>query len=132
METWSLRGPETAVGACGLSPVTVPVLETGSSSCSETGRRTRPVPTSHGGCLSVDGDEEGLYATLKKRANVREQVRWVGRDPGWWDRLDILGVPQVVVVRPDGQIQTHQAPLPSEGLFTAMRRWQKLSGSRRP
>ena len=83
------------------------------------------------GVLSVDGDEQGLYATLKKRANVREQVRWVGRDPGWWDRLDVLGVPQVVVVRPDGQIQTHQAPLPSGGLFSAMRRWQKLEGSRR-
>lgn len=80
------------------------------------------------GVLSVDGDEHGLYATLKKRASVREQVRWVGRDPGWWDRLDVLGVPQVVVVRPDGQIQTHQAPLPSEGLFTVMRRWQKMSG----
>jgi len=37
-ETLSLRGPETAVGVCGSSPVTVPVLETGSSSCFETGR----------------------------------------------------------------------------------------------
>ena len=51
-----------------------------------------------------------------------------GPGPGWWDRLDILGVPQVVVVRPDGQIQTHQAPLPSEGLFSPMRRWQKRQG----
>ena len=96
---------------------------------SETGWMNEAGPGVAWGVLSVDGDEQGLYATLKKRANVREQVRWVGRDPGWWDRLDILGVPQVVVVRPDGQIQTHQAPLPSEGLFTAMRRWQKLSGS---
>ena len=71
-ETWSLRGPETAVGACGLSPVTVPVLETGSLSCSETGRRTRPVPTSHGGCLSVDGDEEGLVRHVEE---ARQRAR---------------------------------------------------------
>ena len=61
------------------------------------------------GVLSVDGDEQGLYATLKKRANVREQVRWVGRDPGWWDRLDVLGV-QVVVVRPDGKSKPTSSP----------------------
>ena len=33
------------------------------------------------GVLSVDGDEQGLYATLKKRANVREQVRWACSRP---------------------------------------------------
>ena len=90
-ETLSLRGPETAVGACGSSPVTVPVPETGSLSCSGTGQRTKPVQTSHGACCLWTATKKGLYATLKKRANVREQVRWVGRDPGWWDRLDDPG-----------------------------------------
>ena len=64
---------------------------------------------------------------LKKRANVREQVRWVGRDPGWWDRLDMLGCHkswwsvQMVKSKP-----TKLPFLPRAR--SRMRRWQKLSG----
>ncbi len=76
------------------------------------------------GVLSVDANEEGWKQTLAQRAQIRERVRWVGRDPSWWDRLDVSRVPQVVVVRPDGTIQTHHAALPSEGLFAELKRWR--------
>lgn len=76
------------------------------------------------GVLSVDSDEEGWAQTLRERESVHERVRWVGRDPGWWDRLDVSRVPQVIVVRPDDEIQTHHASLPSEGLFAELKRWK--------
>ena len=79
------------------------------------------------GILSVDDSEEGWSSTLAQRSNVRERLRWVGRSPSWWDRLDITGVPQIIVVRPDGAIQTHHAPLPSEGLFAQIKRWKLTS-----
>ena len=76
------------------------------------------------GVLSVDASEEGWAQTLRERESIHERVRWVGRDPGWWDRLDVSRVPQVIVVRPDGEIQTHHAALPSEGLFAELKRWK--------
>lgn len=76
------------------------------------------------GVLSVDASEEGWANTLSQRQSTRERLRWVGRNPSWWDRLDLTGVPQVVVVRPDGEIQSHHAPLPSNGLFAQLKRWQ--------
>lgn len=76
------------------------------------------------GVLSVDASEEGWDQTLRERETIQERVRWVGRDPGWWDRLDVSRVPQVIVVRPDGEIQTHHAALPSEGLFAELKRWK--------
>lgn len=79
------------------------------------------------GVLSVDANEEGWTQTLRERESVHERVRWVGRDPGWWDRLELSSVPQVVVVRPDGEIQTHHASLPSEGLFADLKRWKQSS-----
>ena len=79
------------------------------------------------GVLSVDESEEGWSNTLSQRTNPRERLRWVGRNPSWWDRLDLTGVPQVIVVRPDGEIQTHHAPLPSDGLFAQLKRWQLTS-----
>ena len=54
------------------------------------------------GVLSVDGSEEHWRATLGHRESIKERVRWVGRDPGWWDRLDVERLPQVVVVKPNG------------------------------
>ena len=76
------------------------------------------------GVLSVDASEQGWASTLAQRENVRERIHWVGRDPSWWDRLDVNRVPQVVVVRPDGEIHTHHASLPSEGLFAELKRWR--------
>lgn len=76
------------------------------------------------GVLSVDANEEGWSSTLAQREQIRERIRWVGRDPSWWDRLDVSRVPQVVVVRPDGEIHTHHASLPSEGLFAELKRWR--------
>jgi hypothetical protein len=76
------------------------------------------------GVLSVDSNEEGWAQTLRERESIQERVHWVGRDPSWWDRLDVSRVPQVVVVRPDGEIQTHHAALPSEGLFAELKRWK--------
>ena len=76
------------------------------------------------GVLSVDASDEGWASTLAQRQSARERLRWVGRNPSWWDRLDLTGVPQVLVVRPDGEIQTHHAPLPSAGLFAQLKRWQ--------
>lgn len=76
------------------------------------------------GVLSVDASDEGWSTTLAQRQSTRERLRWVGRNPSWWDRLDLTGVPQVIVVRPDGEIQTHHAPLPSDGLFAQLKRWQ--------
>ena len=78
------------------------------------------------GVLSVDSNEEGWGQTLSQRENIREQLRWVGRDPSWWDRLDLTTVPQVIVVRPDGEIQTHHAALPSQGLFAELKRWRLM------
>ena len=78
------------------------------------------------GVLSVDSNEDGWRQTLSQRKNIREQLRWVGRDPSWWDRLDLITVPQVIVVRPDGEIQTHNAALPSEGLFAELKRWRLM------
>ena len=49
------------------------------------------------GVLSVDSNEEGWRQTLSQRENIREQLRWVGRDPSWWDRLDLTTVPQVIL-----------------------------------
>ena len=82
------------------------------------------------GVLSVDGSEEHWRTTLGHRESVKERVRWVGRDPGWWDRLDVERVPQVVVVNPNGDIQTHHAPLPTEGLFAELKRWSLMWPSR--
>ena len=79
------------------------------------------------GVLAVDGSEDGWAQTLRERETVHERVRWVGRDPGWWDRLDVTRVPQVIVVRPDGEIQTHHASLPSEGLFAELKRWKVMA-----
>lgn len=76
------------------------------------------------GVLSVDSNEEGWAQTLRERESIQERVHWVGRDPSWWDRLDVSRVPQVIVVRPDGEIQTHHASLPSEGLFDELKRWR--------
>ncbi len=76
------------------------------------------------GVLSVDANEDGWEETLSQREQIRERIRWVGRDPSWWDRLDVSGVPQVLVVRPDGKIHTHHASLPSEGLFAELKRWR--------
>jgi hypothetical protein len=82
------------------------------------------------GVLSVDGSEEHWRTTLGHRESVKERVRWVGRDPGWWDRLDVERLPQVVVVNPNGDIQTHHAPLPTEGLFAELKRWSLMWPSR--
>lgn len=79
------------------------------------------------GVLSVDSSEEGWNQTLRERESIHERVRWVGRDPGWWDRLAVSRVPQVIVVRPDGEIQSHEAALPSEGLFAELKRWMLTS-----
>ena len=83
------------------------------------------------GVLSVDFDEEGWTETLRLRKSVREEMHWVGRDPGWWDRLDMTGVPQVIVAKPNGEIQTHHASLPSEGLFAELKRWRLTEGPAR-
>lgn len=79
------------------------------------------------GVLSVDANEEDWSATLSQRDQIRERLRWVGRDPSWWDRLDVKRVPQVVVVRPDGTIQTHHASLPSQGLPSEVTRWMRTT-----
>lgn len=77
------------------------------------------------GVLSVDDHEAAWGRTLKQRESIKERVCWVGRDPGWWDRLDLLGVPQVVVVGPDGEILTHHGKLPSEGLMPWLRQLER-------
>ncbi|MDA0728511.1 MAG: hypothetical protein O3B70_02785 [Bacteroidetes bacterium] len=77
-----------------------------------------PLPGVEWGILSVDATEEEWNQTLSHRTSTKELLRWVGRDPSWWDRLDILGLPQVILIRPDGTVDSHHAPLPSEGLRT--------------
>ena len=124
METWSLRGPETELDVW-LVTRDGSVLETESLSCSETGDNEAG-PT-YMGVLSVDGDEEGLYATLKSAPTC------VNKCDGWAATRVVgpfghLGVPQVVLCARMVKSKPTKA-LPSEGLFTAMRRWQKLSGS---
>jgi hypothetical protein len=75
----------------------------------------------------VDDHEAAWGRTLKQRESIKERVCWVGRDPGWWDRLDLLGVPQVVVVGPDGEILTHHGKLPSEGLMPWLRQLERAA-----
>lgn len=84
------------------------------------------------GVLSVDDSNEGWKRTLSDRMSTKERVQWVGRDPAWWDRLQLQGVPQVVLVKPDGTIATHQARLPSEGLLADLQRTLNKRGARRP
>ena len=84
------------------------------------------------GVLSVDDSNEGWKRTLSDRTSTKERVQWVGRDPAWWDRLQLQGVPQVVLVKPDGTIATHQARLPSEGLLADLQRTLNKRGARRP
>ena len=84
------------------------------------------------GVLSVDDSKEEWRRTLSDRMSTKERVQWVGRDPAWWDRLQLQGVPQVVLVKPDGTIATHQARLPSEGLLADLHRTLNRRGARRP
>lgn len=79
------------------------------------------------GVLSVDDSNEGWSNTLAARESMNEVVHWVGRDPAWWDRLNLQGVPQVILINPQGEIATHQARLPSEGLLADLQRKLKMS-----
>ena len=79
------------------------------------------------GIISIDDSELGWNQTVSGLQSKDEQAFWVADDPDWWDRLDIRGVPQFVVVRPDGEIQTHHASPPSDGLFAELKRWMILS-----
>ena len=79
------------------------------------------------GVLAVDDSNEGWSNTLAARESMDEVVHWVGRDPAWWDRLDLQGVPQVILINPQGEIATHQARLPSEGLLADLQRKLKMS-----
>ena len=79
------------------------------------------------GIISIDDSWHGYNQTLTGLRSKDEQAYWVGEDPDWWDRLDVRVVPQFVVVRPDGSIQTHHASPPSDGLFAELKRWMILA-----
>lgn len=98
------------------------VVKEGSASALREWTMWRDISTKqplHGvgwGVLSVDATEEEWAQTLSHRTSTKELLRWVGRDPAWWDRLDMVGLPQAILIRPDGVVDSHHAPLPSEGL----------------
>ena len=79
------------------------------------------------GIISIDDSWHWYNQTLTGLRSKDEQAYWVGEDPDWWDRLDVRVVPQFVVVRPDGSIQTHHASPPSDGLFAELKRWMILA-----
>ncbi len=80
--------------------------------------------------LSADVSESDWRVSLSKRRSLEEQVVWLGNAPQNYEALEVSAIPQIIAIRPNGQLSSSIVSLPSNGLGAELEKKLRSFGGR--